>query len=161
MAQLDYMEKRGSGLKRICNETRALESYKENRKPVFKSSVAQFMTTIYSMEYDQAGNETGNAVGKDAGYDAGYDAGNDTGNVGIPDKYVLRLLRTIGKQTLTVRSMMEMLELKGDDNFRKTYLNPAINDGYITLLYPDKPRKKGQAYFLTEKGLKLWFMVQG
>ena len=29
MAQLDYMEKRGSGLKRICNETKALESYKE------------------------------------------------------------------------------------------------------------------------------------
>ena len=25
MAQLDYMEKRGSGLTRICNETKALE----------------------------------------------------------------------------------------------------------------------------------------
>lgn len=52
MAQLDYMEKRGSGLKRICNETKALESYKEERRPVFKSSPSQFMTIIYSMEYD-------------------------------------------------------------------------------------------------------------
>jgi len=52
MAQLDYMEKRGSGLKRICNETKALKTYKEGREPVFKSSVAQFMTVIYSMEYD-------------------------------------------------------------------------------------------------------------
>ncbi len=46
MAQLDYMEKRGSGLKRICNETKALEAYKEERKPVFKSSPSQFLTVI-------------------------------------------------------------------------------------------------------------------
>ena len=41
MAQLDYMEKRGSGLKRICNETKALNTYKEGRDPVFKSSPSQ------------------------------------------------------------------------------------------------------------------------
>ncbi len=52
MAQLDYMEKRGSGLKRICNETKALEGYKEDLKPVFKSTTSQFMTTIYSMGYE-------------------------------------------------------------------------------------------------------------
>ena len=52
MAQLDLMEKRGSGLKRICNETKMLESYKEERKPVFKSTPGQFMTVIYSMEYN-------------------------------------------------------------------------------------------------------------
>ena len=52
MAQLDYMEKRGSGLKKICNATKELETYKEGRDPVFKSSVSQFMTVIYSMEYE-------------------------------------------------------------------------------------------------------------
>ena len=35
MAQLDYMEKRGSGLARICNETKALVGYKEALKPKF------------------------------------------------------------------------------------------------------------------------------
>ena len=34
MAQLDYMEKRGSGLKKICNATKELETYKEGRDPV-------------------------------------------------------------------------------------------------------------------------------
>lgn len=57
MAQLDYMEKRGSGLKRICNETKAQESYKEDRKPKFKSSPSQFMTVIYSMEYERGTTE--------------------------------------------------------------------------------------------------------
>ncbi|MBR7068227.1 MAG: putative DNA binding domain-containing protein [Bacteroidales bacterium] len=48
MAQLDYMEKRGSGLTRICNETKSLEGYKEDLKPVFKSTPTQFQTTIYA-----------------------------------------------------------------------------------------------------------------
>lgn len=48
MAQLDYMEKRGSGLARICNETQALDGYKDELKPEFKSSSSQFQTIIYS-----------------------------------------------------------------------------------------------------------------
>ena len=48
MAQLDYMEKRGSGLTRICNETKALEGYKEELKPVFKSTPTQFQTILYA-----------------------------------------------------------------------------------------------------------------
>ena len=56
MAQLDYMEKRGSGLKKICNETKALDGYREELKPVFKSSVSQFMTVLYSVEYGEGGN---------------------------------------------------------------------------------------------------------
>ena len=48
MAQLDYMEKRGSGLTRICNETRALDGYKEELKPIFKSTPTQFQTTIFA-----------------------------------------------------------------------------------------------------------------
>ena len=48
MAQLDYMEKRGSGLTRICNETKALEGYKDELKPVFKSTPTQFQTILYA-----------------------------------------------------------------------------------------------------------------
>lgn len=48
MAQLDYMEKRGSGLTRICNETMALDGYKDELKPVFKSTPTQFQTVIYA-----------------------------------------------------------------------------------------------------------------
>ena len=48
MAQLDYMEKRGSGLTRICNETKALDGYKEELKPIFKSTPTQFQTIIFA-----------------------------------------------------------------------------------------------------------------
>ena len=48
MAQLDYMQKRGSGLTRICNETKALEGYKDELRPVFKSTPTQFQTIIFA-----------------------------------------------------------------------------------------------------------------
>lgn len=53
MAQLDYMEKRGSGLTRICNETQALDGYKDELKPVFKSTPAQFQTIIFASPDNQ------------------------------------------------------------------------------------------------------------
>ena len=48
MAQLDYMEKRDSGLTRICNETKALEGYQDELKPMFKSTPTQFQTIIFA-----------------------------------------------------------------------------------------------------------------
>jgi len=48
MAQLDYMEKRGSGLTRICNETKALDGYKDELKPESKSTPTQFQTIIFA-----------------------------------------------------------------------------------------------------------------
>jgi ATP-dependent DNA helicase RecG len=64
MAQLDYMEKRGSGLTRICKETKALEGYRDELKPVFKSTPTQFQTTLFaSIEMTNVGNNVGNDVG--------------------------------------------------------------------------------------------------
>ncbi len=60
MAQLDYMEKRGSGLTRICNETKTLEGYKDALKPVFKSTSTQFQTIIFASSDTQ---DVGDFVG--------------------------------------------------------------------------------------------------
>ena len=39
--------------------------------------------------------------------------------------------------------------------FSKSVLKPAINQGYVKMLYPDKPNHRGQKYQLTEKGLTI------
>ncbi|MCF0195135.1 MAG: putative DNA binding domain-containing protein [Bacteroidaceae bacterium] len=60
MAQLDYMEKRGSGLARICNETKALVGYKEALKPKFVSTPSQFQTIIYAaIDRENVGDDVG------------------------------------------------------------------------------------------------------
>ena len=64
MAQLDYMEKRGSGLTRICNETKALDGYKEELKPEFKSTPTQFQTIIFaSSDTSNVGDYDGDTSG--------------------------------------------------------------------------------------------------
>ena len=50
-SQLRYMEKRGSGLRKILDATALLPGYKPDRKPVFESSREFFYTTIPNVNY--------------------------------------------------------------------------------------------------------------
>ena len=64
----------------------------------------------------------------------------------------------IGKGTDEFMSALELADLCGlrnIRNFRKYYLNPAIADGAIERLYPDKPNHPKQKYRLTEAA-KAW-----
>lgn len=66
-----------------------------------------------------------------------------------------RLVKVLGQDQLSTKTIMEKMQLKGRDNFLNLYLNPAIGAGFVTLLYPDKPRHSRQKYLLTVKGLAL------
>ena len=50
---------------------------------------------------------------------------------------------------------MEKLELKDRMYFSKEFLEPALQDGFIEMTIPDKPKSKLQKYRLTEKGQKV------
>lgn len=50
-SQLRYMEKRGSGLRKIQDATALLPSYKPDKKPIFESSREFFYTTIPNVNY--------------------------------------------------------------------------------------------------------------
>ena len=66
------------------------------------------------------------------------------------------IVKVIGERELSVKEMMSGVELKGRDNFLNLYLNPAIADGYVRLLYPQSPRHPRQKYLLTVKGQMLY-----
>lgn len=69
---------------------------------------------------------------------------------------VKNLVKVIGKNQLSVKDMMNGLNLKGRDNFLNVYLIPAINEGFVRMLYPDKPHHPRQKYLLTTKGVLLY-----
>ena len=77
----------------------------------------------------------------------------------VPDKFdvinpnIIKLLQIIGEQEMTVKVLMSSFGLKDRENFLNLYLNPAINEGYVRLLYPNSPRHPRQKYLLTEKGM--------
>ena len=68
----------------------------------------------------------------------------------------MKLVKIIGEANLSVKEIMESIGLKDRKNLLDLYLNPAIAEGYVCLLYPDKPRHPRQKYLLTEKGLALY-----
>ena len=69
---------------------------------------------------------------------------------------IIDLTQAVGERKMSVKEMMTDMGLKGRDNFLNLYLNPAIAEGFIRLLYPDKPRHPRQKYLLTVKGLMLY-----
>lgn len=68
----------------------------------------------------------------------------------------MRLLLALGEQELSVKEIMEGLGLKDRKNVLNLYLNPAIAEGYVRLLYPQSPRHPRQRYLLTVKGQALY-----
>ena len=69
---------------------------------------------------------------------------------------IVRLLRVVGEQELSVKEIMDGIGLKDRKNVLNLYLNPAIAGGYVRLLYPQSPRHPRQKYLLTVKGLALF-----
>lgn len=69
---------------------------------------------------------------------------------------ICNLVKVIGTGQCSIKDMLEGVGLKDRKNFLEYHLNPAITEGYIRPLYPDKPRHPRQKYLLTVKGLALY-----
>ena len=69
---------------------------------------------------------------------------------------IIRLIKVLGHEQMSIKQMLEGVGLKDRMNFLEYNLNPAISEGFVCLLYPDKPRHPRQKYLLTEKGLALY-----
>lgn len=79
----------------------------------------------------------------------------------VPPKYspctpqVHELLNLIRDNVYSVSDIMRLMKLKDRKHFRKTYLNPALENGFVEPIYPDNPKHPNQEYRLTDKGKNL------
>ena len=69
---------------------------------------------------------------------------------------IQRLVKVIGNYSYSIKDMLILVGLKDRMNFIEYTLNPAINEGFVRMLYPDSPRHPRQKYLLTEKGRMLY-----
>ncbi|MCF0220168.1 MAG: Fic family protein [Muribaculaceae bacterium] len=67
--------------------------------------------------------------------------------------YIEQLVMAIDEEEYSIKEMMTRLNLKDRVNFLNLYLNPAMQTGFVRMLYPDSPRHPRQRYLLTVKGL--------
>lgn len=143
-------KKRGSGLKKICKETQKLMTYRDERKPIFKSTATQFMTIIYSMEYD-ASKQSG---AEETGTKPGLSWEQVGTKPGLSWDEVERLFVALQQP----RSMSELKELYGwtsTTKFKAKYITPLIEDLLVGMSLPEKPTSPNQKYYLTDKGKSL------
>ena len=62
-------------------------------------------------------------------------------------EYVNKLLEVMEFETpLTAAQIMQRLELKSKETFRKNYLKPAIDSGLVQMTIPEKPNSRNQRY---------------
>ncbi|MGL4411699.1 MAG: Fic family protein [Bacteroidales bacterium] len=80
----------------------------------------------------------------------------------VPDKYptsttaIESLIDVLAEQHLSIKEILAAMGLKDRENFVKNYLNPAMKEGFISMLYPNNPKHPRQKYLLTELGLQLY-----
>ncbi len=74
---------------------------------------------------------------------------------------VKRLIHSLGDDELSVDEILKMYKLlykqvyKSKGYFKRHTIQPALLEGYVEMIYPDKPNHPKQKYRLTAKGLVL------
>lgn len=79
----------------------------------------------------------------------------------VTDQVTVQVIRQVKELIIIIKDSklgkQEILDLgklkhKSREVLEKQYLTPAIEQGLVAMLYPDKPRHPKQKYYLTEKG---------
>ena len=64
------------------------------------------------------------------------------------NRYITELLNVMEfDMPLSANEIMEKLNVKSKETFRKNYLDPAIENGLVKATLPDKPTSKNQMYY--------------
>ena len=134
---IDFIEKAGTGIRRIRNEARAQGC----PEPKFEAN-GFFTATFRPNPAVRASADV---------YSARHVTMDDTMEVTTEVTKVTRLLQAIGGE-MTRQELQSALGLKNDEYFRRAYLRPALQAGLIEMTIPDKPRSQHQRYRLTQEG---------
>lgn len=130
--EMKYMERRGSGLRKIVSETEKLPGYTEAYKPEFTSTATDFRVILKNVNYNLEG---------------------DAHQVIHQVTHQVIELSTVSKQILafctTPKSKKELAVFCGFKdlrNFTLKHINPLLESGQLEMTIPDKPKSRNQKY---------------
>ena len=73
---------------------------------------------------------------------------NVSNQINYNNNYIARLLDVMDFGALyTTKELMNLLNMKSRDSFRKNYLLPSIEKNLIKMSLPNTPTSKNQAYY--------------
>ena len=128
--QMGLVEELGSGVRKIFKYT---PLYSGGKQPVIEED------DIYRIVIPYIDAETGQEAGQEAGQE-NY----------LYSSKVKELIMILGENELSIKEMLELMNLRGRDNFRKNYLTPAIEAHLVEMTHPENPRHRNQKYRLVK-----------
>jgi ATP-dependent DNA helicase RecG len=130
--RLDYVERRGSGLKKIRLETSYLHGYTEEYAPKFKSTPTSFRVIFMNMNYNM--NSASEQVGEQVSEQD--DLHKDRMNK------VLLFCET----AKTRNEIQDFIGISSRRFFAENILKPLLDAGELQMTLPDKPNSSNQKY---------------
>ena len=125
--RMKYMERHGSGLRKIVRETEKPPGYTAAYNPKIFSTATDFRVILKNVNYHHGPSII------ETTHDKTYDATHDK----------------ILAFCIEPHSKLEIAEhcgYKNTKNFTQKYLRPLLNNGTLKMTLPDKPKSKHQKY---------------
>lgn len=129
--RMRYMERRGSGLRKIVTETAKLPGYTDALCPTFYSTPSSFTVVIKNLNYHLGATPQVTP----------QVAPQVTPQVSVSNK-VLDFCSAPRSKT----EIMEFCGFKDIKNFTARYIKPLLESGQLKMTIPDKPKSQNQKY---------------
>jgi ATP-dependent DNA helicase RecG len=150
--RIDFIEKAGTGIKRIRDEVRQQGC----PEPVFENN--GFFTAIFRPNPEVRALAAAQPAAQAKELDTGEVTGEVTREVTgeVTDQVSREVLRLLGALhgEMPRQEMQKALGLRHEDHFRQAYLGPALEAAAIERTLPGKPRSSKQRYRITAFGLE-------
>ena len=126
--RMKYMERRGSGLRKIVSETEKLPGYTAAYKPEFSSAATDFRVILKNVNYNLEGDT--------------HQVTNQDSELSTVSKQILDFCTTPKPK----RVLTAFCGFKDLRNFTLKHINPLLESGQLEMTIPDKPNSRNQKY---------------
>ena len=141
--RMNYMERRGSGFKKILDDYQAQDKYEDKYKPEFYSDTGDFRLTLWNLNYTE---KVDGEVGKSSVQVGKSSVQVDSDAIVKIDAKKLKALLDYCEEARTRAEMQEFCNISSREYFRKNILIPLLNSGQLKMTIPDKPNSSKQKY---------------
>ena len=131
--RMKFMERRGSGIRKILLETAKLPGYTDALKPEFRSSETSFSVTLKNVNFSSRSQS--DLV---SDQDADQDSGRKDMNAEILEFCAVER---------TKREISDHLGYSNLTYFTRRFLNPLLASGKLRMTNPEKPTSRYQKYY--------------